>query len=330
MSLKYENLIRKMTLAEKAIMMSGKNTWETVDFEKYGIPSMVMSDGPHGLRRQAGAGDHLGLNASLPATCFPTAAGVANSWDEALGEEIGEALAEEAVTMGVNVILGPGLNIKRSPLCGRNFEYYSEDPLVAGMCAAADTRGIQSHAGIGTSIKHFAANNQEDNRMYVNEHISERAMREIYLKGFEIAVKTAQPMTIMSSYNLVNGVHTANSHDLLTAAARDEWGFAGYVMTDWGTSEDMSGLFAYKYNLKYGHSTSRECVLAGNDLQMPGQKGNRQEIVASVADGTLPLGQLQTCAYRILNVVLQSLAYDDCKPYGDQFDLAEAVTVTKA
>jgi beta-glucosidase len=137
-------------------------------------------------------------------------------------------------------------------------------------------------------------------------------------------------MTIMSSYNLVNGVHTANSHDLLTAAARDEWGFAGYVMTDWGTSEDMSGLFAYKYNLKYGHSTSRECVLAGNDLQMPGQKGNRQEIVASVADGTLPLGQLQTCAYRILNVVLQSLAYDDCKPYGDQFDLAEAVTVTKA
>lgn len=141
--------------------------------------------------------------------------------------------------------------------------------------------------------------------------------REIYLKGFEIAVKTAQPMTIMSSYNLVNGVHTANSHDLLTAAARDEWGFAGYVMTDWGTSEDMSGLFAYKYNLKYGHSTSRECVLAGNDLQMPGQKGNRQEIVASVADGTLPLGQLQTCAYRILNVVLQSLAYDDCKPYGD-------------
>ena len=181
----------------------------------------------------------------------------------------------------ISVWLAPGMNIHRNPLCGRNFEYYSEDPLVAGMCAAADTRGIQSHAGIGTSIKHFAANNQEDNRMYVNEHISERAMREIYLKGFEIAVKTAQPMTIMSSYNLVNGVHTANSHDLLTAAARDEWGFAGYVMTDWGTSEDMSGLFAYKYNLKYGHSTSRECVLAGNDLQMPGQQGNRQEIVAS-------------------------------------------------
>ena len=135
MSLKYEQIIKQMTLAEKAQMMSGKNTWETVDFEKYGIPSMTMSDGPHGLRRQAGAGDHLGLNASLPATCFPTAAGVANSWDEALGEEIGEALAEEAVTMGVNVILGPGLNIKRSPLCGRNFEYFSEDPYHAGKMA---------------------------------------------------------------------------------------------------------------------------------------------------------------------------------------------------
>lgn len=149
-----------MTLAEKARMMSGKNTWETVYFEKYGIPSMTMSDGPHGLRRQAGAGDHLGLNASLPATCFPTAAGVANSWDEALGEEIGEALAEEAVTMGVNVILGPGLNIKRSPLCGRNFEYFSEDPYHAGKMAAAYVRGIQSK-GIAACPKHFAANSPE-------------------------------------------------------------------------------------------------------------------------------------------------------------------------
>ena len=263
-------------------------------------------------------------------TAIPVAALLAQSWNMDLIQKCGDIVGKEMEEFHISVWLAPGMNIHRNPLCGRNFEYYSEDPLVAGMCAAADTRGIQSHAGIGTSIKHFAANNQEDNRMYVNEHISERAMREIYLKGFEIAVKTAQPMTIMSSYNLVNGVHTANSHDLLTAAARDEWGFAGYVMTDWGTSEDMSGLFAYKYNLKYGHSTSRECVLAGNDLQMPGQKGNRQEIIASVADGTLPLGQLQTCAYRILNVVLQSLAYDDCKPYGDQFDLAEAVTVTKA
>ena len=160
MKMKYENIIKQMTLAEKARMMSGKNTWATVDFEKYGIPSMTMSDGPHGLRRQAGAGDHLGLNASLPATCFPTAAGVANSWDEALGEEIGEALAEEAVTMGVNVILGPGLNIKRSPLCGRNFEYFSEDPYHAGKMAAAYVRGIQSK-GIAACPKHFAANSPE-------------------------------------------------------------------------------------------------------------------------------------------------------------------------
>ena len=160
MSLNYESIIKQMSLEEKALMMSGKNTWETVDFEKYGIPSMAMSDGPHGLRRQAGAGDHLGLNASLPATCFPTAASVANSWDETLGEEIGTALAEEAVTMDVNVILGPGLNIKRSPLCGRNFEYFSEDPYHAGKMAAAYVRGIQSK-GIAACPKHFAANSQE-------------------------------------------------------------------------------------------------------------------------------------------------------------------------
>ena len=323
--------------------------------EDRGIYNTILADGPAGLRliphfvvdadgKMVSSGNPLedafnkneievpegGTEYFQYCTAIPVAALLAQSWNMDLIQKCGDIVGKEMEEFHISVWLAPGMNIHRNPLCGRNFEYYSEDPLVAGMCAAADTRGIQSHAGIGTSIKHFAANNQEDNRMYVNEHISERAMREIYLKGFEIAVKTAQPMTIMSSYNLVNGVHTANSHDLLTAAARDEWGFAGYVMTDWGTSEDMSGLFAYKYNLKYGHSTSRECVLAGNDLQMPGQQGNRQEIVASVADGTLPLGQLQTCAYRILNVVLQSLAYDDCKPYGDQFDLEEAVTVTKA
>ena len=188
MSLKYESIIKQMSLEEKALMMSGKNTWETVDFEKYGIPSMAMSDGPHGLRRQAGAGDHLGLNASLPATCFPTAASVANSWDETLGEEIGTALAEEAVTMDVNVILGPGLNIKRSPLCGRNFEYFSEDPYHAGKMAAAYVRGIQSK-GIAACPKHFAANSQELRRMANDSVVDERTFREIYTTGFEIAVK---------------------------------------------------------------------------------------------------------------------------------------------
>ena len=188
MSLKYGEIISKMTLEEKARMMSGKNTWETVDFPQYGIPSMAMSDGPHGLRRQGGSGDHLGLGKSLPATCFPTAATVANSWDESLGEAIGTALAEEAVTMDVNVILGPGLNIKRSPLCGRNFEYFSEDPYHAGKMAAAYVKGIQSK-GISACPKHFAANSQELRRMAMNSVVDERTFREIYTTGFEIAIK---------------------------------------------------------------------------------------------------------------------------------------------
>ena len=227
--------------------------------EDRGIYNTILADGPAGLRliphfvvdadgKMVSSGNPLedafnkneievpegGTEYFQYCTAIPVAALLAQSWNMDLIRKCGDIVGKEMEEFHISVWLAPGMNIHRNPLCGRNFEYYSEDPLVAGMCAAADTRGIQSHAGIGTSIKHFAANNQEDNRMYVNEHISERAMREIYLKGFEIAVKTAQPMTIMSSYNLVNGVHTANSHDLLTAAARDEWGFAGYVMTDWG------------------------------------------------------------------------------------------------
>ena len=285
--------------------------------EKYGTPEFVFADGNNGV------------NLNEKNIGFPCSVTVCATFNEELAYETGTAIADEAKEKEVNVILAPAANLHRNPLGGRNAEYFSEDPFLAGKMAGALVKGVQSQ-GIGATVKHFACNNKETNRKNSDSRVSERAIREIYLKAFEIIVKKADPWAIMSSYNLVNGVHTANSHDLLTAAARDEWGFAGYVMTDWGTSEDMSGLFAYKYNLKYGHSTSRECVLAGNDLQMPGQQGNRQEIIASVADGTLPLGQLQTCAYRILNVVLQSLAYDDCKPYGDQFDLEEAVTVTKA
>ena len=291
----------------------------TPELQEFGIPAACCTDGPSGLRFDCGTRAFSMPNGTLLGCTF----------DLPLVEDLYEMTGREMRQNRVDALLGPGMNIHRNPLNGRNFEYISEDPYLTGWISAVQILGMEKSDVTGT-IKHFCANNQESNRHHVDAVVSERALREIYLKGFEIAVKTAQPMTIMSSYNLVNGVHTANSHDLLTAAARDEWGFAGYVMTDWGTSEDMSGLFAYKYNLKYGHSTSRECVLAGNDLQMPGQQGNRQEIVASVADGTLPLGQLQTCAYRILNVVLQSLAYDDCKPYGDQFDLEEAVTVTKA
>ena len=255
MSLKYESIIKQMSLEEKALMMSGKNTWETVDFEKYGIPSMAMSDGPHGLRRQAGAGDHLGLNASLPATCFPTAASVANSWDETLGEEIGTALAEEAVTMDVNVILGPGLNIKRSPLCGRNFEYFSEDPYHAGKMAAAYVRGIQSK-GIAACPKHFAANSQELRRMANDSVVDERTFREIYTTGFEIAVKEGKAKSIMSSYNEVNGVYANENRHMLQEILVDEWGFDGVVVSDWGGVHNTEQAIHHGMDLEFGSWTN--------------------------------------------------------------------------
>ena len=275
-----------MSLEEKALMMSGKNTWETVDFEKYGIPSMAMSDGPHGLRRQAGAGDHLGLNASLPATCFPTAASVANSWDETLGEEIGTALAEEAVTMDVNVILGPGLNIKRSPLCGRNFEYFSEDPYHAGKMAAAYVRGIQSK-GIAACPKHFAANSQELRRMANDSVVDERTFREIYTTGFEIAVKEGKAKSIMSSYNEVNGVYANENRHMLQEILVDEWGFDGYVVSDWGGSND--------------HALG---VKNGSHLEMPGTgKSGMHDIVNAVKNGTLEESVLDQRLDELLRVI---------------------------
>lgn len=286
MSLKYEKIIHQMTLEEKALMMSGKNTWETVDFEKYGIPSMAMSDGPHGLRRQAGAGDHLGLNASLPATCFPTAAAVANSWDEELGQEIGTALAEEAVTMGVNVILGPGLNIKRSPLCGRNFEYFSEDPYHAGKMAAAYVKGIQSK-GIAACPKHFAANSQELRRMASDSVVDERTFRELYTTGFEIAVKEGKAKSIMSSYNEVNGVYANENKHMLQEILVDEWGFDGYVVSDWGGSND--------------HALG---VKNGSHLEMPGTgKAGMNDILKAVKNGTLEESILDERLDELLNVI---------------------------
>ncbi len=286
MKLQYEQIIKQMTLEEKARMMSGKNTWETVDYEKYGIPSMVMSDGPHGLRRQAGAGDHLGLNASLPATCFPTAAGMANTWDEKLGEEIGQALAQEAVTMNVNVILGPGLNIKRSPLCGRNFEYFAEDPYLAGKMAAAYVRGIQSQ-GIAACPKHFAANSQELRRMANDSVVDERTFRELYTTGFEIAVKEGKARSIMSSYNEINGVYANEDSHLLQEILVDEWGFDGYVVSDWGGSND--------------HALG---VKNGSHLEMPGT-GNSgvHDIVSAVKKGTLPEEILDQRLDELLKVI---------------------------
>ena len=196
--------IEKMSLEEKAAMLQGWSEWTSFENPRLQIPSMFMSDGPHGLRKQAGEGDHLGLNASLPATCFPTAAGMANTWDEALGEELGRAIGEEAAANEVNVVLGPGLNIKRSPLCGRNFEYFSEDPYLAGKMAAAYIRGIQAN-GVAACPKHFAVNSQEMRRMAMDSVVDERTLREIYLTGFEIAVKEGKAKAIMSSYNMING-----------------------------------------------------------------------------------------------------------------------------
>lgn len=303
MSLKYESIISKMTLEEKALMMSGKNTWQTVEFEKYGIPSMTMSDGPHGLRRQAGAGDHLGLNASLPATCFPTAATVANSWDEELGEEIGAALAEEAATMDVNVILGPGLNIKRSPLCGRNFEYFSEDPYHAGKMAAAYVRGMQSKGGAACP-KHFAANSQELRRMANDSVVDERTFREIYTTGFEIAVKEGKAKAIMSAYNEINGVYANENSHLLQEILVDEWGFDGCVISDWGGSND--------------HALG---VQNGSHLEMPGTgKSGMRDIVKAVQAGTLKEEVLDQRLDELLSLIFATHGTTE-KAKGTTFDV---------
>lgn len=235
--MKHTKLIQKMTVEEKAALLSGKNVWQSWNIERLGIPSIFCADGPHGVRKQAGSGDHLGLNASLEATCFPTASAIANSWDEGLGEEIGRALGKEARAQGVDVLLGPGLNIKRSPLCGRNFEYFSEDPYLSGKMASAYIKGIQSQ-GIYACPKHFAVNSQELRRMAMNAVLDERTLREIYLEGFEIAIKEGKAQAIMSSYNEVNGVYANENTHLLQEILREEWGFDGIVMTDWGGSND--------------------------------------------------------------------------------------------
>ena len=291
--------------------------------ESRGVQNLVLADGPAGLRLSRsfvadsqgniipGLGDsafgNLGeLLGIVPpprpadavdhyqyCTAIPIATMLAQTWDPALMEEAGDIVGGEMEDFGVTLWLAPGMNIQRNPLCGRNFEYYSEDPLLSGLCAAADTRGVQRHPGCGTTIKHFALNNQEDNRNHNNAHCTERALREIYLKGFEIAVRTAQPLALMSSYNLVNGIHSANNRELLTDILRDEWGFAGLVMTDWGTTDASTGF-------KYGSSATAGCVLAGNDLTMPGSQQDVDAILDALKAGTLPLAALQQCARRVL------------------------------
>ena len=280
-------LIRKMTIEEKAAILGGKTVWQTRENERLSIPSIFLSDGPHGLRKQAGAGDHLGLNASLEATCFPTAATIANSWDDKLGEELGEALGEEAASMDVDVLLGPGLNIKRSPLCGRNFEYFSEDPYLSGKMAAAYIRGIQ-RMGVAACPKHFAVNSQELRRMAMDAVVDERTLREIYLTGFEIAVKEGKSKAIMSSYNRVNGTYANENKHLLTDILRNEWGFDGMVVSDWGGSNDAV-----------------KAVEAGANLEMPNcGYGSAREIVKAVKDGTLSESVLDERVCELVKVIM--------------------------
>ncbi|MGN8244947.1 glycoside hydrolase family 3 C-terminal domain-containing protein [Cellulomonas soli] len=278
--------VQDLSLLEKAALVTGKSVWETYDLPRHGVRSLWLADGPHGVRKQVGSADHLGLNASEPATCFPTAAAVANSWDPLLAEQIGAALGAEAAAQGVDVLLGPGLNIKRSPLGGRSFEYFSEDPLLAGKLAAGYVRGIQSH-GVAACPKHFAVNSQELRRMVSDSVVDERTLREIYLTGFGIVVEEAAPRAIMSAYNLVNGVYANENPFLLQQVLRDEWGFTGAVVTDWGGSNDIVA-----------------GTRAGSSLEMPcaGLDSARQ-LVDAVRAGTLAQADLDARAGEILALV---------------------------
>ena len=299
--MKHQDIIEKMTIEEKAAFLSGKGEWQTRDFERLGIPSIFCSDGPHGIRKQAGAGDHLGLNASLPATCFPTAATIANSWNTELGETLGETLGEEAMAEGVNVLLGPGLNIKRSPLCGRNFEYFSEDPYLAGKMAASYVRGIQSQ-GVYACPKHFAVNSQELRRMAMNSVVDERTLREIYLTGFEIAVKEGGAKTIMSAYNEINGTYANENKHLLNDILRKEWGFDGIVITDWGASND--------------HALG---VAAGSNLEMPNPGlDSARELIAAVESGKISIEDVDARVDELLDAVMT--LYVNAQGKSDEFD----------
>ena len=252
-------------------------------------------------------------------SAIPVGTLLAQTFDTELLEEVGRMIGAELEEFGVTLWLAPGMNIHRNPLCGRNFEYYSEDPLVSGKMAAALTRGVQSRYWVGTTIKHYACNNQEENRRGVSSIVSERALREIYLKGFEIAVKDAQPMSIMTSYNLINGVHAANCYDTCTKAARDEWGFAGAIMTDWTTTNVQI----------QGECTAAGCMRAGNDMVMPGLPEDHENIKKELADGTLTMAELKRCIYNTVNIVLQSNMYEGAVSYLDQFDDLDTYLVVK-
>lgn len=283
--------ITTLTLEQKASLLSGRDFWSTKPIPEAGIPSVVLTDGPHGVRRQAGDADHLGINDSLPSTCFPLAVAVGSSWDPELAARVGAAVGREGRAFGVSVILGPGVNIKRSPLCGRNFEYYSEDPYLSGVLGAAHVTGLQQ-TGVGASVKHFAANNQEHERMRISADVDERTLREIYLPAFERVVTEAQPATVMCSYNKVNGVYASQNSWLLTDVLRNDWGFDGAVVSDWGAVSDrVAG------------------VAAGMDLEMPGSGGaTDQQIMEAVRSGTLAEELVNRAVRRVL--ALTELPHD--------------------
>ena len=317
-----------------AMRVPGAAAETTSIFEgKRRFPVIVMADGPAGLRLQPHfkatrngdllrGGETFGLiNNPFPedtpedaidyyqyCTMIPTATALAETWNLDLIEQLGRLVGEEMEEFGVNLWLAPGMNIHRNPLCGRNFEYYSEDPLVTGLCAAADTKGVQSIDGKGVTIKHFACNNQEDNRMFSNSHVSVRALRDIYLRGFEIAVKLAQPFCVMASYNLLNGIHTANNYELIQSVLRDEWDYEGAVMTDWFSSfEDVEFLGYDEKKLKYPPAFSRLCVYAGCDMQMPGCAKNAEDIVTAVNHGRLTLADVQSAAMNVVRLAIKCL-----------------------
>ena len=268
--MRHQELIEKMTLEEKAAFLTGKNEWCSRDYKHLGIESITFADGPSGVRRQYGNGDHLGLNPSTPATCFPSSSTLANSWDEALEEKVGSALGQEAALEDVAVLLAPGLNLKRNPLCGRNFEYFSEDPYLSGKMAAAMIRGIQRE-GVSACAKHFAVNSQETRRMAVNAMLDERTLREMYLTGFEIAVKEGKPGAVMSSYNEVNGEYANENRFLMKQILRQEWGFQGFVVTDWGGGNDFT-----------------KGIRNGSNLQMPGCGFDcARQLLAAIKDGKI-------------------------------------------
>jgi beta-glucosidase len=294
MTLDIDHLLTELTLEEKASLTSGSSFWYTAPVERLGIPKIMVSDGPHGLRAQPGEGDHVGLGGSLPATCFPTASAIASAWNPELLRRIGQALAQEARACNLSVILGPGINMKRSPLCGRNFEYFSEDPFLAGELAVGHVNGIQSH-GVGTSVKHYAANNQETDRLRVDAQIDERTLREIYLPAFERVVRAEQPWTVMCSYNKVNGLSASENPWLLTTVLREEWGFEGLVVSDWG---------AVYHRVP--------ALLAGLDLEMPPALGRSPEqVVAAVQAGDVPPEVLDARVRTVLELVARGMAVLD-------------------